>query len=60
MLFQNIVGSAPDSTTLNNLSAQIDNGSYTKGQFYALAAGLEANYVQFAGVVSNGAEYLYA
>lgn len=59
VLFQNIVGSAPDSTTLNTLSAQIDSGSYTKGQFYALAAGLEANYVQFAGVVSNGAEYLY-
>lgn len=55
-MYHNILGVGPNAAQLDIVRV-IENGSFTQGEFFALAAGLEINTVQYTGVASNGLEY---
>lgn len=57
LLYRNLVGAAPTQETLDNLATLIDSGAYTRGGFWAAAAGLELNRVQFVGIIDAGVTY---
>lgn len=57
LLYRNLVGTAPSAEVLSQLAALIDNGSYTRGGFWAAAAALDLNLSQYTGLVANGIIY---
>lgn len=57
LLYRNLVGTAPSAETLAAYAGLIEGGNYSRGGFWAAAAALDLNRVQFVGLIEGGIIY---